>query len=198
MTDPIHALIQTHLQQHNVVSLVQDSAMRLSPDRFVKAGLLPFMRAGGLRYCVMKPVAKQPDLPPPEWQICKGTRMHYIEGIGWRDMKEGTPSEDRRERLVETALREGMEELGLELANIVGLFDMGPYNFASATSGKGKHMWVFAVEVIDAYDFLPLEKIADTTADRSWLLADEFAKTGRADHGIILQAIDATLHNRFK
>lgn len=198
MDASIHALIQNYLQQQTVVSLVPDAALRQSPDRFVKAALIPFIRRAGLEYYVMQPKPAREGLPPPEFQICKGTRMHFIDGIGWRDMKEGNPAEDRRETLVETGLREGVEELGLELLNIVGLFDMGPYNFSSISTGKSRQMWVFAAEVIDASDFLPAEKIDPATDKREWIDAEEFAKTGREDHKAILADVHSRLSVRFK
>lgn len=165
---------------------------------------MPFIRRAGLDYYFMKPRAMHAELGEPEFQICKGTRMHYINGIGWCDMKEemsptdNAESEDFRETMLETALREGREELGIDFQNIIGIFDMGAYSFTSASTGKTKQMWIFAAEVIDANDFLPIQEIADTTAERRWLSADEFVKVGRADHKSVIADIHAKLTERFR
>jgi 8-oxo-dGTP pyrophosphatase MutT (NUDIX family) len=197
-------MIQTYLQQRTVVSLIPSSHYLNSPDRFLKAALVPFIRRAGLDYYFMKPRAAHEELGAPEFQICKGTRMHYINGIGWRDMKEelsptdNAEPEDFRETMLETALREGREELGIDFQNIVGIFDMGAYGFTSASTGKIKQMWVFVAEVIDANDFLSAQEIADITAERMWLNVDEFAKIGRADHKPVITDIHAKLTERFR
>jgi len=197
-------MIQDYLQQRTVVSLIPASHYLNSPDRFLKAALVPFIRRAGLDYYFMKPRAAHEELGAPEFQICKGTRMHYINGIGWRDMEEtmspteNSESENLRETMLETALREGREELGIDFQNIVGLFDLGAHSFTSASTGKIKQMWVFAAEVIDANDFLPAQEIADTTAERRWLSASEFANVGRADHKPIIMDIHAKLTERFR
>jgi len=199
-----HDMIQAYLQQRTVVSLIPRSSYLNSPDRFLKAALVPFIRRAGLDYYFMKPRAAREELGAPEFQICKGTRMHYINGIGWRDMKEelsptdNAEPEDFRETMLESALREGREELGIDFQNIVGIFDMGAHSFTSASTGKTKQMWVFAAEVIDANDFLPAQEIADTTAQREWFSADEFSKIGRADHKPVIADINAKLMERFR
>ncbi len=192
------ATIQDFLQQQTVVSLVDSVALRQPPDKILKIGILPFIKRAGLEYFVMKPAAARAELAAPEFQICKGTRMHYFEGIGWRDMKDGEPAEYQRELLVETALREGREELGLNFINIISLFDLGSYHFSSASTGKLKQLWMFAAEVIDKSDFLPDDKIDKTTAQRQWMSSDEFAQVGREDHRPIVADIHLRLAERFK
>jgi len=191
-------MIQAYLQQRTVVSLSgADSA--LPTDGFLKIGLLPFIRRAGLSYYVMKPKASHEELASPEFQICKGTRMRCDGGV-WRDMKEGEAlqPDTKIEALIETALREGREELGINLSNIICLFEIGAYNFTSASTGCSKQMWMFAAEVIDASDFLPAEEVAETTAQRGWVRAEEFASIGRFDHKPILADIHAKLVRRFK
>lgn len=193
-----HATIHDFLQQQTVVSLVQDFVLRQPPDKILKVGILPFINCSGLEYYFMKPKATHAELAAPEFQICKGTRMHYFEGVGWRDIKEGERSEERRELLIETALREGREELGLDFFNIVGLFEVGTYNFISASTGKAKQMWMFAAEVISKSDFLPDTEIANTTAERKWMNATDFEQIGREDHRSIVTDINKKLADRFK
>ncbi|NBX04345.1 MAG: NUDIX hydrolase [Alphaproteobacteria bacterium] len=155
-------------------------------EAYTKAGVVPFMRGeDGLRFYAMKPRAKRPDLPPPEFQLCKGTRMTQEDGQ-WRDMRDGEVSTELSETLAETALREAMEEIGLVLANVTALFDVGGYDFASAASGKSKKMWLFATEVASAENFTDTEA---STAERGWFTLDEFALVGRADHHEILREI---------
>jgi 8-oxo-dGTP pyrophosphatase MutT (NUDIX family) len=198
MNNMLYASINKFLQQQTVVSLVPEAALRLSPDRFLKASVVPFIRRAGLEYYVMKPRAARPELAPPEFQLCKGTRKHFMDGLGWCDMKEGQPGEGQRETLLETALREGVEELGLELMNIVSVFELGPYSFQSATTKKSKQMWVFAVEVIDGSDFLDASRIEPTTAERGWMRPDVFAAEGRSDHRPVLADVHEKLVKRYK
>ena len=94
------------------------------------------------------------------------------------------------ESLAETALREGIEELGLRLKNIKQLLDVGPYRFSSATTGKSKEMWLFAAEMASG-DFSA--DVAPTTAERVWLSLEEFDIAGREDHRYILRDIESKL-----
>lgn len=193
MISSIHATIQDYLQEHTAFSLVSTVEFTQPPDKILKIGIVPFIKQGGLKYYFMKPKAAKAELELPDFQICKGTRMHYFEGIGWRDIKAGMPIESQRELLVETAIREGIEELGLKLSNIIKLFDIGVYNFSSASTGALKQMWIFAAEVNDVNDFLPENEIEDKTAERAWLTAIDFATAGRIDHKPIVADIDKRL-----
>lgn len=145
----------------------------------------------------MKPVARHPHLPPPEWQICKGTRMFCPVGGSWEDMKDGARPSGEIEALAETALREGAEEMGLKLANIRRLFDLGAHDFSSALTGKSKRMWLFAAELHAPDDFLPAHEVEAATAERGWLSASEFAVAGRSDHRYILAAIETRLRTYY-
>lgn len=193
MISAIHATIQDYLQQHTVLSIVPTIALTQPPDKILKIAIIPFVKKLGLEYYFMKPRASKSELELPDFQICKGTRMHYFEGIGWRDIQSGFPIESLRELLVETGLREGIEELGLKLSNINQLFDIGAYNFSSASTGELKQMWVFAAEIVDVEDFLPENEIEEKTAQRAWLSAGEFVKIGRIDHRPIIADIDKKL-----
>lgn len=181
--------IQAFLENNSVESLVYTPE---SLAIYNKAGIIPFIVIGGeRRYCVMKPISKQPELGDPEFQLCKGTRMFFAGGV-WQDMKQ--PLEhDEMESLEFTALREGVEELGLMIDNIKSLYDMGPFGFTSATTGKQKASWMFAAEIIDESTFLPLAELVETTAERKLVTLAEFEEIGRPDHVFILQHIDSIL-----
>lgn len=190
-----HALISTFLQQQVIASLlIQEEGT----ERFTKAGIVPFVRVTPRQYYVMKPGSKIPSLGEPSFQLCKGTRMHYMPGVGWRDIRESQEAMPQKERLIETALREGIEELGLKLENIVRLLDVGPYGFSSATTGKSKAMWLFAAEIKAQQDFLPAHAIATSTADRAWVTLDRFNIVGRDDHRYILKDIESKLAMYYK
>lgn len=191
----IHASIRTFLQQQSVVSLVSQPA---PPEGCRKAGVVPYMREGGLRYYVMKPRGDRPELGAPTFQLGKGTRMYLVPGVGWRDLREDNAAAPEKESMAETALREGIEELGLKLSNIAALVDLGPYNFTSAATGKEKQMWLFAAEMKDEDDFAAERDVAITTRERSWVSEAEFAVVGRKDHHYILRDIEAKLKQHHK
>lgn len=162
-------------------------------ESYVKCGVVPFSRDGEtVRFYVMKPRGHVPALGAPTFQICKGTRMYFRPEIGWRDMPAADVS-GLKETLAETALREGIEELGLKLDNIAALFDLGGFSFSSATTGKEKRMWLFAAALEHDDDFLRDAEIALSTAERRWLTAEEFASLGRPDVRYILPIIERRL-----
>jgi hypothetical protein len=198
MITDIHAAIDTFLQQNSVISLVGNPD-GFSPDSYLKAGVVPFIRhEGGYRFYVMKPQGRIPALGHPPFQLCKGTRMQLTPNGGWQDMRENSDEDTIKETLVQTALREGIEELGLKLPNIAGLYDLGPYEFASATTGKSKRMWLFAAKIVDSNDMLPDEAVVETTDERQWLSANEFAVVGREDHRYILDDMEIRLGSLLK
>lgn len=173
------------MQGHTIVPLYSGAA----PGRVLKAGVVPFVGRAE-RFYLMKPVARHANLAAPAFQLCKGTRMQHVEGR-WRDLREEETPAGREELLAATALREGIEELGLRLENITALFELGPYIFSSAKTGNQRQMWLFAAQVKDEKDFLA--EVADTTAARQWLTLAEFEQVGRVDHRPILRDIAAKL-----
>jgi hypothetical protein len=179
----IHARIQQFLQQQTIRSLCEGG----DDQAYTKAGVVPFLR-NPYRYYLMKPVAKNPELGLPKFQLCKGTRM-VKSGNTWKDMRDGREA-GVKETLAQTALREGIEELGINILNINELYDVGPYGFSSATTGKSKAMWLFAAEM--ASEDMPGE-VALTTAECAWLTAAEFEVAGREDHRYILSDIEKKL-----
>jgi len=193
----VHARIQRFLQQQTIASLVGDAAT--FPDQqYMKAGVVPYVRqASEMHYLLMKPRTRDP-LNPPSFQLGKGTRMYVHRGSGWRDMKKGDEAMEGKEPLIVTALREGIEELGLKLDSIGCIFDVGPYKFISERSRKNKYMWLFAVEMPSRDDVLPMGEVASSTAERGWLTEAQFAVVGREDHRYILGDIAAKLRAHYK
>jgi len=190
----VHARIQAFLQQRNAQPL-QHGAHTM-PDAFYnKAGALPYVAATERRYLVMKPVPKHAHLPPPAYQLCKGTRMQLLP-TGWYDITEGSAITGIPETLLATALREGIEELGLSLEGITQLCDAGPYMFASTKAQSARHMWLFTAQLSSEQALLPMEEVADSTAQRRWMTLAEFTEHGRGDHTAILADIDAKLEKK--
>lgn len=188
----VHARIQAFLQQKSIIPLNPAG----DGSRCTKAGVVPFLRGNPAQFYVMEPVAKRPDLGPPGFQLCKGTRMRFTDG-GWHDMPDGEPATPQAETLIVTALREGIEELGLRLEPIRQLFDLGMHNFASARSGQAKTMWLFAAEMAQADAFLPDTDIASTTAKRAWMTLESFALSCRSDHLAVLRTIEQALGEHY-
>jgi hypothetical protein len=180
---------QSFLERQAIVSLTDATGS----DYYTKAGLVPFKRSSdGYVFYVMKPVARQKDLGPPDFQLCKGRRMHWRAEDGWRDFRDPVAPAGEKEALAVTALREGIEELGIRLSAISALLDFGPYDFASARTGKGKRMWLFACEMAKA-DVLPDAEVAGVTSERRWLSVPEFTAVGRSDHHYILRDMETKL-----
>lgn len=188
MTD-VHARIHTFLQQQTVHNLHAGEAQ---PDAFYnKAGVIPYT-GSPRRFLLMKPKPKHAHLPPPDFQLCKGTRMQNLSGT-WKDLGDNEPHRGIPETLAATALREGIEELGLSLHGISALYNIGPYAFASSKSTQPRHMWLFAAHLTDESALLPEAEIADTTDIRQWLTLAEFQQCGRDDHRAILADINFKL-----
>jgi hypothetical protein len=194
MVTDIHARVRAFLQDESVETLTES----VDSDRYRKAGVIPYTREEDLRFYVMKPLGERPELGEPAFQLCKGTRMYHVPGVGWRDMRSEGNFNGEKETLAETALREGIEELGLKLENIHRLIDLGPYSFSSATTGRAKEMWLFAAEVKEMDDFASDGEVAFTTEARKWVSAADFAIVGRPDHHYILGdiAVKLTQHHK--
>jgi len=197
MIENIHALISHFLQQQKTISLANADQLAAS-ERHTKAGVVPFMRTQPHQFHFMKPGSKITGLTEATFQICKGTRMHFVPGTGWRDIRDSKNKMELKETLVQTALREGIEELGLKLGNIVKLIELGTYHFSSATTGKDKEMWLYAAEMVNQSNFLPDSEIASSTAAREWMTAAQFTSAGREDHRYILKDITSKLYEIYK
>lgn len=156
-------------------------------ENVTKAGLLPFIRRTQTeqwKLLLMRPRADKPALGPPLLQLCKGTRMQRFHGT-WQDIKGDILPADSAdpEPLSRTALREGLEELGLPVSGITRLFDAGTHAFTSASSSKPKYLRLFLAEVTEENGLLPAAGIAATTAERAWLSLQECTpERVRGDH----------------
>lgn len=159
-----------------------------------KAGVLPFVREGGQRiYLLMRPLARKPEAGPPPFQIAKGSRLAYLGGR-WLDSKEDSDillRSDATESILITALREGVEELGLNLAHARMVHLGREFPFISASTGVTKQVWVNAVEM-NGRDCLHGEELADT-AEIRWMTPEEAGPLCRPDHWPIVKAIDTAL-----
>ena len=188
----VHTQIQAFLAR-NAVNTSLSKPAELSDGAYNKAGVIPYIAGKNMRFCMMKPIPTRPGLGAPAFQICKGTRMRYASGEGWKDMPSGVICDGIKETLVTTALREGVEELGLIPEKLGNILDVGAYNFSSSLSGSGKAMWLYAVQMQSEADLLPMNEVAQTTSDRGWLTLDEFMVVGREDHRYILSDIAAKI-----
>lgn len=186
----VHARIHAFLQQQSVTPLTACAEPR---RLFTKAGLVPFVGVGAARrFLVMKPVPRHAHLAPPAFQLCKGTRMQLLPG-GWQDLRDGGEAPEASEALEVTALREGMEELGVTPDGIEALYDGGPCAFASSRGGGMRSMWLFAARLRTEEALLPMSAVAASTHARRWMTLAEFSAEGRADHRPILAALAALL-----
>jgi hypothetical protein len=192
-----HASISSFLQQLSQSTMVAEDG-RGGMENHTKAGVVPFMRGVPRRFYMMRPASKIAGLGDAPFQICKGTRMHYSDQQGWHDIRKPADRLPQAETLLQTALREGIEEMGLKLANITRLIELGAYGFASVTTGRSKSMWLYAAEMIHEQDFLPADEIASSTAECRWFTLQDFVASGREDHRYILSDIDARLSLFYK
>lgn len=169
------------------------------PAAVIKVGILPFVQENmpsgeSLKIMVMKPHAEKEILGSPKFQIAKGTRRINISGR-WCDMRADDllyADESFHEPLIETALREGREEIGLRPNNIKCLYDLGGFTFVSASKGTKKLMHLYAAEIIDTRNF---GKFEETTSETRWMTAAEFDEKGREDHATIVNAAVGRLSN---
>lgn len=168
--------------------------------KVIKVGILPFIKdnssedSDNLRMLFMKPLAENEILGSPDFQIAKGTRRINISG-DWCDMREDDlifADESFHETLIETALREGNEEIGLKADNILRLFDFGVFSFISASKGMRKPLHIFAAEMIDSNNFASFEA---TTSETGWFSAAAFEHKGRKDHVVIVKEVVSRLRH---
>lgn len=155
----------------------------------ILAGVVPFCRINGeWMVYLAKPVAAKPDLPPPKFQIGKGTRMMRSNGK-WRDCKNPDLPLDiaTAEPLAVTALREAQEELGLVLDNISRMVDTGTQIMYSTTGGHAKAIALYFAEINDATRFVATSIERASTAARGWFNPWKSADEIRDDHRMLIQ-----------
>lgn len=180
--------------KHPPIILLRSDAEE--PEAVTKVGIIPFLRhadSSRWRYMLMKPHAEHGHpASAPEFQIAKGTRRINL-GDGWCDMRDDDLKNADPvfyENLVDTALREGEEEIGLKRRNILTLYDAGVFSITSARRNLRKAIHVFAAEIKDEANFGSFEA---KTAEVVWMTATEYATQGRADHIRILDAVAGSL-----
>lgn len=162
-------------------------------EQVTKVGIIPFLphaERQQWKFMLMKPHVElgHPAGTTPDYQIAKGTRRINMGG-GWCDMREDDLKHADPvfyETLVETALREGREEIGLKPKNIRQLFDVGVFSITSARRGNSKPIHIFAAQMHTHDDFGVFES---KTAEVVWMTAVEFASVGRPDHIHILNEV---------
>jgi hypothetical protein len=167
-----------------------------TPPQVTKIGILPFITGKPFKVLTMKPRTEAKHLGAPAFQIAKGTRRININE-GWCDMREEDlryADESFYETLIQTALREGEEEVGLKASNIKQVFDMGGFTFISASRGIVKPLHMFAAEIIREDDFAAFEV---TTSEVRWMTMSEFSSIGRPDHVAIVDEILGRLETAF-
>lgn len=161
-----------------------------------KVGIIPFAisEKGGVDFMLMKPRATMGHPGgEPSFQIAKGTRVASFGKKSW-DMgrqEEAAPHPPRVESYLETAIREGREELGLKASNIRRMFDMGVYSVNSETTGKSKEMHLFAAELKSGANFF--SRPQPTTQEVRWFKQGEGGKLVKKSHMRILEDVSTKL-----
>lgn len=138
-----------------------------------KAGLIPYFldsTSGNFKYLMMvsSDAAYGGSLP----MVSKG----------------GQDPEDEhgnQETVLDCAIREAVEELGLKEENLVGL----PAYLMSA-SYKTYELFMFSCEIKDINNF---DKPCYETEYTIWLTAEEFAVRGRKDHQVFVNELERRL-----
>jgi 8-oxo-dGTP pyrophosphatase MutT (NUDIX family) len=171
MTEPNDKRYRIHIPRFLAIP---PDLLEIAERRTYLAGLVPFCFAknGGMKFYVARPQARKPDLPPPPYQIGKGTRMMH-DGKTWRDIStddlplgEGVDAE----ALYVTALREAEEELGLRPESVEHpIYAFGVHRFFSATTREPKDMALFFTELDEKHRFSPPDATHGKTEDCRWL-----------------------------
>lgn len=161
-----------------------------------KAGTVPFIvRDDGIYFYLHKPIGRHPELGDPGFQIPKGTREAQNDDGEWERFNAKKHSKEKKEPLIVSALREGIEEVGLKTANIERLMEWGAVTFTSAAKGHEKSMWLYLAEVRNQEDFAPPDEEHGNTAQCKWFSLEtaEAEEQIRPDHRVILRNLDQKL-----
>ena len=170
-----------------------------------KCGVLPYRIAadGVYEYYLFEPVAKLPEKGPPGFQIAKGTREIFDpEAQDWVDYASSAQidksGEEYLEPLFVTAIREGIEEIGLKPESIEQAFEWGETVITSARTGESKVMWLYALCMRSSCVFDEPDKNAAATHARRWFRLDgqQAADFIRKDHLKIITKIDQQLQKK--
>ena len=138
----------------------------LGYEKRARAGLLPYLRTGDtIQYLMM--VSSDPKFGGPRPMISKG-KIEPGEGV------------------LDTAIREAEEELGLKRRNIQKVRDLADERVVLHSGTYD--LTLFSCEVIDRYDF---GKWCDETEYILWMTLDEFREHGRKDHVKYVEQLEA-------
>lgn len=138
----------------------------LGYEKRARAGLLPYLRTGDtIQYLMM--VSSDPKFGGPRPMISKG-KIEPGEGV------------------LDTAIREAEEELGLKRRNIRKVRDLADERVVLHSGTYD--LTLFSCEVIDRYDF---GKWCDETEYILWMTLDEFREHGRKDHVKYVEQLEA-------
>lgn len=158
-----------------------------------KAGVVPFIgkERGKMQFFLMKPAESGSYNTPSKFQICKGTREVLQDGV-WEDYQPKKGQDYLKENLepmLVTALREGIEEIGLRMDNILKIYEWGRAEFRSEKTHQPKSLWLYLTEVRDKEAFdLPDTQHANT-GERRWISLPRDKDLVREDHLKILMAV---------
>jgi hypothetical protein len=159
-------------------------------NRLYLAGLVPFRQdRAGWEFFVVRPEARKPDLPPPPFQLAKGTRMWAPDGQNWCDVTpDDLPlgAEALAEPLEVTALREAEEELGIAPQAIARLYHGGVHRFFSATTREEKQMMMLFAELRHPDDKFTPDALHGKTAETAWMRLEQ-RDSMRPNHAAVLE-----------
>ena len=164
-----------------------------------KAGVIPYMiQDGWLYYYLMKPEAMRPELGDPQFQIAKGTREIQLEGV-WQNydprQHKSKGTKKNLESLYVNAIREGIEELGLDTSQVHSVQEWGAVDFKSELTGLTKTMWLFLAHLPADARFVKPDGDHAATQARGWFAIDneEDAAQIRPDHLDVLKKVEPAL-----
>jgi hypothetical protein len=155
-----------------------------------KAGFIPYcIYHGNPLVLLMKPKAEKAYLPPPLFQIAKGTRLVRINGK-WQDLKrnmmEQKFAKDDLEDLQATALREAEEEIGLWPEILTNIKNLGIFEFVSSSHNLPKKMAIYTAKI----DYDQKFAIPDSaTAQTAWINPKIQESEIREDHRMIINRV---------
>lgn len=139
-------------------------------EKRARAGLIPYMRVDGVLHYLMM-VSSDPKFGGPRPMISKG-KIEPMEGV------------------LDAAIREAEEELGLKRRNIRHGTIIDVADERVVLHSGAYYLTLFACEVMDKYDF---GKWCDETEYILWMTLDEFRDSGRRDHVKYVELLEAKI-----
>lgn len=140
-------------------------------EKRARAGLIPYMRTAdsSLQYLMM--VSSDPKFGGPRPMISKG-KIEPMEGV------------------LDAAIREAEEELGLKRRNIRKGTIRDLADERVVLHSGAYDLTLFSCEIMDKYDF---GKWCDETDYILWMTLDEFREHGRKDHVKYVELLEAKI-----